>query len=441
MREDEDSHAFSSSSTSHFTTHSIHTMNYTPQFPDKLQATILLPSSKSISNRALLLCALSGGNAKVERRSVCDDTNVMWKNITERPPVADIMAAGTAMRFLTAYFSICTNEEHVITGTERMRERPIGVLVDALRELGADIEYVENEGFPPLRIKGRKLHGGILQLPANVSSQYISALLMIAPCMDSGLTLQLVGEIISRPYINMTIEMMKTYGAEVTWTSKDTLRVEGKPYVPGTCYTVESDWSAASYWYEMVALSPDPEARIALPWLTPNSLQGDCAIRRFFEPLGIKTTFDKDSHCAILTKDENLRLSTKQTYELDLVNQPDLAQTLVVTCAALRQPFCFKGLRSLRIKETDRMAALQCELGKFGITLGIEGDESLFIHQYAANLHYNGTPIATYNDHRMAMAFAPLGLVCEGSVVIAHPEVVSKSYPDFWKDIKRLSRG
>lgn len=414
-------------------------MNYTPIFPDKLRSTILLPSSKSISNRALLLCALSGNDARVERRSVCDDTNVMWKNIAERPHTADIMAAGTAMRFLTAYFSICQDEEHVITGTQRMCERPIGVLVDALRTLGADIEYVGKEGFPPLRIMGKKLHGGTLSLPANVSSQYISALLMIAPCMESGLTLQLVGNVISLPYINMTIKMMEAYGAKVAWTSKDTLKVENSAYKPNTSYTVESDWSAASYWYEMVALSADPEARIVLPWLEQNSLQGDCAICHFFEPLGVKTTFDEENHCAILTKDEAQRIASDQTYELNLIDQPDLAQTLVVTCAALRQPFSFEGLQSLRIKETDRMAALQCELSKFGITLGIEGDNRLFIDHYAT-LHYDGTPITTYNDHRMAMAFAPMSLVCNNHVVIAHPEVVSKSYPDFWKHLEQLAQ-
>ena len=416
-------------------------MNYIPHFPHNLQSVIQLPSSKSISNRALLLGALSGEGAHVARMSNCDDTMVMWKNLTERPYTADIMAAGTAMRFLTAYFSACEGEEHVVTGTARMRERPIGVLVDALRKLGADIQYTENEGFPPLHIKGCKLQGGALHLPANVSSQYISALLMIAPIMAQGLTLELVGNIISRPYINMTVSMMKHFGAEVAWTSENTLHVAHKPYKEHMRYAVESDWSAASYWYEMVALSPDEHARIVLPWLNKESLQGDSAIRKFFAPLGVATIFDEDKHCAIIQKDAQLRMDGKDVYELNLVNQPDLAQTLVVTCAALHQPFRFTGLRSLRIKETDRMAALQTELAKFGVVLCIEGDEALNISKYThETLQYNAAPIATYHDHRMAMAFAPLALVCDNKVEIAHPEVVSKSYPDFWKDIESLGK-
>ncbi len=415
-------------------------MNYIPHYPKKLQATIQLPSSKSISNRALLLCAMSGDGAAVERMSDCDDTMVMWKNLKERPYIADIMAAGTAMRFLTAYFATCQGEEHVITGTERMRQRPIGVLVDALRSLGADISYVENEGFPPLHIKGKKLCGGTLQLSANVSSQYISALLMVAPTMDNGLTLELVGDIISRPYINMTVEMMRQFGADVKWTSNTALRVEHKPYTPGMHYTIESDWSAASYWYEMVALSTDPDACIVLPWLKKESLQGDQAVQQLFEPLGVMTTFDEQHHCAIIQKNAKLRPSKDEVYECNLVNQPDLAQTIVVACAALHQPFYFDGLRSLRIKETDRMAALQKELSKFDIALGIEGDEALYIYQYANELlQYNGEPIATYHDHRMAMAFAPLAMVCNNKVEIANAEVVSKSYPNYWNDLESLA--
>lgn len=415
-------------------------MNYIPHYPPKLQATIQLPSSKSISNRALLLCAMSGEGAEVEHRSDCDDTQVMWKNLNERPYTANIMAAGTAMRFLTAYFATCQGEEHVVTGTERMRQRPIGVLVDALRSLGADISYVENEGFPPLHIKGKKLLGGTLQLPANVSSQYISALLMVAPTMDNGLTLELVGDIISRPYINMTVEMMKLFGADVKWTSEAALHVEHKPYTPGMHYTIESDWSAASYWYEMVALSADPDACIVLPWLEKESLQGDQSVQQLFEPLGVMTTFDEQHHCAIIRKNEKLRQSKDEVYECNLVNQPDLAQTLVVTCAALCQPFYFDGLRSLRIKETDRMAALQNELAKFGVSLGIEGDEALYIYQYAnKSLQYNDEPIATYHDHRMAMAFAPLAMVCNNKVEIANAEVVSKSYPNYWNDLESLA--
>ena len=412
-------------------------MTYTPHLPQHFEATIHLPSSKSLSNRALLLAALSGETSKVNRASTCDDTFVMKRALSERTDTLDVMAAGTAMRFLTAYFSTIEGEEHTLTGTERMRQRPIGVLVDALRKLGAEISYVENEGFPPLRIKGRLLKGGELTLPAHVSSQYISALLMVAPQMSEGLQLTLEGTIISRPYIHMTINLMQQFGAEVEWISEKQIKVNAKPYRQGVDFSVESDWSAASYWYEILAFTPDTQARVVLPWLHEESLQGDCAIRHFFEPLGVVTTFDKRTNQATLTK-TSPTLQPNEVYELNLVNQPDLAQTLVVTCALLRQPFHFTGLQSLRIKETDRMAALQNELAKLGITLGVEGDEALYIYKYdTPSPHYNGEPIATYHDHRMAMAFAPVCLLCP-DLQIANPEVVSKSYPNFWDDLNSL---
>ena len=411
---------------------------YSPNLPAMLRATINLPSSKSISNRALLLCALSGPDSSVERMSNCDDTYVMWRALTQRPATVDIMAAGTAMRFMTAYFAICRGEEHTITGTERMRQRPIKVLVDALRQLGADISYMDNEGYPPLHIKGRNLQGGRISLPASVSSQYISALLLVAPTMTQGLTLELVGDIISRPYINMTVSMMRTFGADIEWTDAHTLHVAPHAYLSDVIYPVESDWSAASYWYEMMALTPDAGATITLPWLYKESLQGDSAVSRYFEPLGVHTAYDTEHELVVLTKCADALLPEGQAYELDLIGQPDLAQTLVVTCAMLRRPFRFSGLRSLRIKETDRMAALQAELAKFGIALGIEADDVLYIDSYADGTpHYNGQPIATYHDHRMAMAFAPAAMVCEG-VQIANPEVVSKSYPRYWEDLEGL---
>ena len=411
---------------------------YSPNLPAMLRATINLPSSKSISNRALLLCALSGPDSSVERMSNCDDTYVMWRALTQRPATVDIMAAGTAMRFMTAYFAICRGEEHTITGTERMRQRPIKVLVDALRQLGADISYMDNEGYPPLHIKGRNLQGGRISLPASVSSQYISALLLVAPTMTQGLTLELVGDIISRPYINMTVSMMRTFGADIEWTDAHTLHVAPHAYLSDVIYPVESDWSAASYWYEMMALTPDAGATITLPWLYKESLQGDSAVSRYFEPLGVHTAYDTEHELVVLTKCADALLPEGQAYELDLIGQPDLAQTLVVTCAMLRRPFRFSGLRSLRIKETDRMAALQAELAKFGIALGIEADDVLYIDSYADGTpRYNGQPIATYHDHRMAMAFAPAAMVCKG-VQIANPEVVSKSYPRYWEDLEGL---
>lgn len=414
-------------------------MTFTPHIPPRINAKINLPSSKSLSNRAMLLCALSGVGSSAERISSCDDSYVMWRALRERPETVDIMAAGTAMRFLTAFFATCPGEDHILTGTERMRQRPIGVLVDALRSLGADIEYVDNEGFPPLRICGKELQGGSLSLPASVSSQYISALLMIAPLMREGLRLELVGDIISRPYILMTIHMMRTFGADVEWEEGNVIRTAHKDYAEDVIYPIESDWSAASYWYEILALTPDAEATVTLPYLYKESLQGDSRVSDFFKPLGVDTTFDEEHEQVVLTK-RALSAEERQTsYELDLVNQPDLAQTLVVTCALLQRPFRFTGLRSLRIKETDRMDALRNELAKFGIALGIEGDEALFIDSYGNQPpRYNGTPIATYHDHRMAMAFAPACILFP-DLLIADPEVVSKSYPHFWDDLASLA--
>lgn len=403
---------------------------------------INLPSSKSLSNRALLLCALSGTESSVGHMSNCDDTYVMWRALTTRSHEVDIMAAGTAMRFLTAFFSTCSNEEHIMTGTERMRQRPIGVLVDALRHLGAEIEYTEKEGFPPLCIKGHQLCGGALSLPANVSSQYISALLMVAPQMTEGLSLTLEGNIISRPYIDMTLSMMQAFGADARWVDENVISVAPKCYRDGVIFNVESDWSAASYWYEVAAILPSKlhgePFSITLPWLHAKSWQGDSEVQRLFQPLGVETEFDAEHEWATLRHNDAIALPEGETYEANLVDQPDLAQTLVVTCALLRRPFRFTGLRSLRIKETDRMEALRNELAKLGVDLGIEGDEALFVSNYSPDApRYNGMPIATYHDHRMAMAFAPARLLCP-TLQIAHPEVVSKSYPNFWEEFSKV---
>lgn len=403
---------------------------------------INLPSSKSLSNRALLLCALSGTESSVGHMSNCDDTYVMWRALTTRSHEVDIMAAGTAMRFLTAFFSTCSNEEHIMTGTERMRQRPIGVLVDALRHLGAEIEYTEKEGFPPLCIKGHQLCGGALSLPANVSSQYISALLMVAPQMTEGLSLTLEGNIISRPYIDMTLSMMQAFGADARWVGENVINVAPKCYRDGVIFNVESDWSAASYWYEVAAILPSKlhgmPFSITLPWLHAKSWQGDSEVQRLFQPLGVETEFDAEHEWATLRHNDAIALPEGETYEANLVDQPDLAQTLVVTCALLRRPFRFTGLRSLRIKETDRMEALRNELAKLGVDLGIEGDEALFVSNYSPDApRYNGMPIATYHDHRMAMAFAPARLLCP-TLQIAHPEVVSKSYPNFWEEFSKV---
>lgn len=404
--------------------------------PPRLRTTVCLPGSKSLSNRALLLDALAGRGGGVRHVSQCDDTDVMLAALDSLPEVIDIGAAGTAMRFLTAFLAATPCGTHLLTGTQRMQERPIGVLVEALRTLGAEIDYAGREGFPPLRITGRTLAGGHISIPASVSSQYISALLMTGPVLRHGLTLTLTGSIISRPYIDMTLTLMRHYGASVQWTDAHTLHAEGGGYRSGTVYDVEADWSAASYWYEMVALSPDANAMVHLPRLYADSAQGDAAVARLFEPLGVATRFEPEGGVT-LTKACSAPC-VDVPYVHDLTSQPDLAQTLVVTCAMLRKPFRLTGLRTLRIKETDRMAALQAELAKFGVALQAEGDEALYVEHYAPDApRYDGRPIATYHDHRMAMAFAPAALVC-GPVTISHAEVVSKSYPTYWQHLRAL---
>lgn len=412
--------------------------SYTPHFPQLMRTKVELPASKSLSNRAMLLHALGGSQADMKHVATCDDTFVMWRALHDRPETVDIMAAGTAMRFLTAYLALCPGETHVITGTERMRQRPVAVLVDALRQLGADIDYTDAEGFPPLRIRGRELDGGELELPADVSSQYVSALLMAAPRMKQGLTLHLRGCVMSRPYIDMTLAMMRKAGATVQWTDPQTLRAEPGGYGADRVFEVESDWSAASYWYEMVALTEDTHARVELTRLQHHSMQGDSAVRELFVPLGVVTTFDEAHDSVVLTRQELPARMQAERYEADMSNVPDLAQTLAVTCAMLRRPFRLTGLQTLRIKETDRLEALRNELSKLGIAALIEGDEALSVESYPDRCPvWNGVPIATYHDHRMAMAFAPAALRVPG-LTIADPEVVSKSYPAFWRDLEAL---
>ena len=401
--------------------------------PATLQATIMLPSSKSICNRALIIAALSGRHTQLENLSDCDDTRVLVRALQSEEEIIDVMAAGTAMRFSTAYFSTVPGTR-ILTGTARMRQRPIGVLVEALRQLGAKIDYAETEGFPPLRITGITLKGGVVSLPANVSSQYISALLMVGPTLREGLCLHLEGTILSRPYIDMTIALMRQFGAVVEWTDDATICVAPQSYRPLKEFRVESDWSAASYWYELVALSSDPEARVVLPYLFENSLQGDSRIREFFTPLGVHTDFTAEG--VVLTK---RKAETTEVFKLDLSEQPDLAQTLVVTCAMLHQPFHFIGLQTLKIKETDRIAALCTELQKMGICIEAANDSELFCKEFGATeLPPNAfISIDTYDDHRMAMAFAPCALRYP-LLRINHPEVVSKSYPSFWQHLKSL---
>ena len=404
--------------------------------PARLQGTISLPTSKSISARALTISALTGGT-QPQGLSDCDDTHALQAAIAHRPAIIDIGAAGTAMRFGTALFA-CTPGEHVLTGSPRMLERPIGLLVDALRSLGADITYEGTEGFPPLRVKGHPLKGGHTTIPASVSSQYISALLMIAPTMTEGLTLTLEGEIASRPYIDMTLAIMKAYGAQADWTAEgQAIRVAAGGYRP-TEWTVEPDWSAASYWYEMVALSDDAEACICLKGLRAESLQGDSCISQIFLPLGVKTTFTDEG--AVLTK-----TAAVESLDFDFTHCPDLAQTVVATCAMMGVAVHFNGLKSLKIKETDRIVALQTELRKLGVEVAADNESmtlttdaaALFKSRLRLEIAQASAPIATYADHRMAMAFAPCAYRFPG-LAIAHPEVVSKSYPAFWADLERV---
>lgn len=401
--------------------------------PNIIKGKAVLPSSKSISNRVLVIYALSGNRGVLpENVSDCDDTKVMVEWMKNGEDVVDIGAAGTAMRFSTALLSV-SDGEHIITGSARMKQRPIGLLVDALRGLGATVEYVENEGFPPLRIKGNPMmRGGRVVLDGGVSSQYISALLMIAPVMKEGLTLELAGKIVSRPYIDLTISLMRGFGTDVRWTGDNVVRVEPIGYV-GRDFFVESDWSAASYWYEMVALSDDAE--VVLPGLYKDSCQGDSRVAEIFERLGVGTEYVDGEGM-----DANVRLYKMgrvcERLDYDFVDQPDLAQTFVVCCCMMGVPFRFSGLQSLKIKETDRISALKREMAKLGYA--IEEENGSVLWWDGKRIEADRCPaIDTYEDHRMAMAFAPCALRL-GEVRINEPQVVSKSYPRYWDDLKRV---
>jgi 3-phosphoshikimate 1-carboxyvinyltransferase len=405
-------------------------MNYLIKAPEKLHEEILLPASKSISNRVLILNSLCRQPGEIKNISVCDDTGAMIKALRDENDIIDVGAAGTAMRFLTALMAV-KNGSRTITGTERMKNRPVKLLVDALRSLGAAIDYAGKEGFPPLKIEGRTLPGGAVSLDGGVSSQYISALLMIAPLMTGGMCLHLTGNIISRPYISLTVQLMRMFGVSVSEEGQ-TFTVPPRQYAAAENFAVEPDWSAASYWYAIVALCENRDARISLPGLLSGSMQGDAAIAALFDRLGVKTTYTSSG--VTLTKKERETNSAPLTF--DFVSMPDMAQTAVVTCAMLGIPFRFGGLQSLRIKETDRLEALRVELGKFGYPVTL----------YDGNtLEWNGKKdesapspvVATYEDHRMAMAFAPVAMCRPEGVCISDPEVVSKSYPRYWDDLRK----
>ena len=391
--------------------------------PRKIQVSVSLPASKSICNRALIINALTQDCLPLKNLSDCDDTQVMQTALSALQPVIDIKAAGTAMRFLSAFLAV-SEGTHIITGTQRMQQRPIGILVNALRSLGADITYIGKEGFPPLRITGKNLPNKEVTLSGSVSSQYISALLMIGPTLTNGLTLTLTDEIISRPYIDLTLKLMSDFGAKVKWINDHQLKVEPHPYCP-TAYTIENDWSAASYWYEICALSDD--AIIQLPGLFPNSPQGDSIVAELFSVLGVESRIEKQ----VLTLHKTAKKANRLEY--NFINQPDLAQTFVVTCALLNIPFHFNGLQSLKIKETDRITALIKEMKKLGYVL---------TETNGCSLSWNGercTPdanpcVTTYDDHRMAMAFAPACFIYK-NLQVNDPDVVNKSYPQYWQHL------
>ena len=407
-------------------------MQYEIKAPSQLNGTIKLPASKSISNRALIIYALSGSSILPKNLSDCDDTEVIINALQHNPYEIDIKAAGTAMRFMTAYLSVKEGEEHVLTGTQRMKHRPISVLVDALRFLGADISYVGEEGFPPLRIKGQKLQGGLLEVPGNISSQYISALLMIGPLLDKGLTLKLKGDIISRPYIDLTLWTMHEFGADADWSDFDTITVNPKPYQEREYY-IENDWSAASYWYEMMALTEDDNDEIQLTGLMDGSKQGDSSVRYIFSLLGVKTIFDTKQEGVPTTI--TLRHSHRcvPRLEYDFTNSPDLAQTFIVCCALKNVRFHFSGLSTLKIKETDRIEAMKAEMRKLGYIIHDANNCELYWDGERCEPALEAG-IDTYEDHRMALSIAPAAFKTEG-LLINNPHVVSKSYPRFWDDL------
>ena len=403
-------------------------MKYLVSKPNKtLSGSIVLPGSKSVANRALIIHALSYSPYPIENLSDSDDTRVMEQVFNSNTNHFDIGHAGTAMRFLTAFLSQVIGE-WTLTGSDRMKQRPIGILVDALNKLGAKIEYIENEGFPPLKIFGSHLKGCVLDLDGSVSSQYISALLMIAPTLEGGLTLRLKNKIMSKPYIEMTLKLMEQFGVQHVWKGNE-IRISEQAY-KALPFSVEADWSGASYWYEMAAMAD--EVDLELIGLHTESLQGDAIIAKWFEQLGIETiSTEKGSR---LVKNDKKR---PQFLNLNFIENPDVAQTFAVLSVVKQIPFHFTGLETLKIKETNRIAALQDELAKFGAQISEPAH---------GELKWDGTfplekqaipEIETYHDHRMALAFAP---ACQsfGPIAILDPMVITKSYPGFWEDLKKV---
>jgi len=387
---------------------------------------IVIPGSKSESNRLLVLKALFS-NVTIESISNSDDTIALTNGLKAEKGVIDIHHAGTAMRFLTAYFASKNNVEVALTGSERMQERPIKILVDALKSLGADIEYLKKEGYPPIKIKGTSLSVSNVKLNANISSQYISALMLIAPSLPNGLTIKLEGEITSVPYIKMTLDLLKKVGVLGSFKNN---RIEIQPLKSTNNITinVESDWSSASYYYSLVALSDS--LVVILKNYSENSIQGDSEVASIYKKLGVVTVYN-DLDNSIQLKKTTVSISDQLI--LNLNKTPDIAQTIAVSCFGLGISCELTGLKTLRIKETDRLEALKTELEKLGAKVEIT-NESLKV--FPSNKIKPNVVIETYQDHRMAMAFAPLSM--KTTIVINNPNVVTKSYKTFWEDLKRV---
>lgn len=396
-------------------------------FPDSklVKKSIKITGSKSETNRSLLLQALFP-KVDIQNLSNSDDGEVMQKGLATSHGVVDIHHAGTAMRFLTAYFATQEGKEVVLTGSKRMQERPIKVLVEALRDLGADITYEKNEGYPPIKIKGKTLTKNKVSLPANISSQYISALLLVAPSLQQGLELELIGKITSVPYIKMTLALLDQIGIE-TYFEGNTIKVGAKRQVEDTTLVVESDWSSASYFYSIAAMC-EVGSQIQLSSYKQNSLQGDSVLAELYKDFGVETSFSETE--ITLSKVAECQLDT---VNYDLSNAPDIAQTIAVSCFGLGIGCHLTGLHTLPIKETDRLAAMKTELEKVGAQVEID-HESLTLSP-SQNI-ISGAAIDTYHDHRMAMAFGPLGL--KTNLIVNDAGVVSKSYPDYWKDLETL---
>ena len=386
---------------------------------------IKITGSKSETNRLLFLQSLFP-NFKIQNKSNSDDSSIMQAALKSTSDFIDINHAGTAMRFLTSYFSQLEGREVILTGSERMQQRPIKILVDALRSLGASIEYEKKQGYPPLRIKGKKLDGGTISLPADISSQYISSLIMLGAVLKAGIELNLKGTITSMPYINMTLDLLKRLGIETEFKGHRIL-VKNTSKSKNIIQVVESDWSSASYFFSIAALSD--KAKIYLSNYKSNSLQGDSILRIIYKQLGVNSYFEGNN---LILEKENI--SSPKSIKWDLSNAPDIAQTIAVSCYGLGVACDLEGLHTLKIKETDRLVALDTELSKLGAKISVT-DKSL--HLASDQDFQKGITISTYNDHRMAMAFAPLALKIPLSVKKA--EVVSKSYPSFWEDLNSLN--